>query len=99
MSKHCNGIYKKRPNPVGTKLSEWKNAFIDLPVEKQIYVLKQILALSTNTNQGADLQFLGGAAKTGVSLLSKKIDSYTEFKLVSQSPAGFFATERDLLKV
>ena len=99
MVKHCKGIYSKRPNPVGAKLSEWRITFQKLSVDRQIYVLKQILMLSSNTNQGSDLHDLGGASKTGVSLLSKKVNDYQEFKLISQSPTGIFETERDLLTV
>ena len=97
--KYCTGIYCKRPNPLGKKLKEWQAKFDDLPVDKQIYVLKQILQLSMNSNQGADLRFLGGAAKTGVTLLNKMINGYEEFLLVSLSPTGIYKSETNLLTV
>ena len=97
--KHCAGIYSKRPNPIGTKLKDWKDKFEELPVDKQVYVLKQIMQLSSNSNQGADLQCLGGAAKTGVSLLNKVISGYKEFVLVSYSPTGIYKSEHELLTI
>lgn len=97
--KHCAGIYSKRPNPIGTKLKDWKDKFEELPVDKQVYVLKQIMQLSSNSNQGADLQCLGGAAKTGVSLLNKVISGYKEFVLVSYSPTGIYKSENELLTI
>lgn len=97
--KHCTGMYCKRPNPVGKKLNDWKDKFKELPIDKQVYVLKQILQLSSNSNQGADLQYLGGAAKTGVSLLNKIISGYKEFVLVSFSPTGIYKSEHDLLTI
>ena len=97
--KHCTGIYGKRPNPVGDKLKLWKKRFEELPLDRQVYALQQILQLSSNTNQGADLKELGGAAKTGVALLNKKIETYKEFKLISDTHAGLYRAETDLLTV
>ena len=97
--KHCTGIYSKRPNPVGKKLRDWKEEFEGLSIDKQVYVLKQLIQLSSNSNQGADLQYLGGASKTGVSLISKIINGYKEFKLISLSPTGLYKAEIDLLNL
>ena len=97
--KHCTGIYSKRPNPVGKKLRDWKEEFEGLSIDKQVYVLKQLIQLSSNNNQGADLQYLGGASKTGVSLISKVINGYKEFKLITLSPTGLYKAELDLLNL
>ena len=70
-----------------------------MPIDKQVYILKQLLQLSSNSNQGADLQYLGGAAKTGVALLNKMINGYREFRLVSLSPTGVYKSETDLLTI
>ena len=67
--------------------------------EANLYVLKQLIQLSSNSNQGADLQYLGGASKTGVSLISKIINGYKEFKLISLSPTGLYKAEIDLLNL
>ena len=97
--KHYSGIYSKRPNPVGTKLKAWEESFEVLPTDKQVYILKQLIQLSSNSNQGADLQYLGGAAKTGVALLNKMINGYREFRLVSLSPTGVYKSETNLLTI
>ena len=97
--KHSEGIYGKRPNSVGMKLKDWNDKFEALPIDKQVYVLKQILQLSSNNNQGADLKDLGGAAKTGVALLNKIISVYKDFVLISLSPTGIYRSETNLLTV
>ena len=97
--KHCTGIYSKRPNHERKKLRDWKEEFEGLSIDKQVYVLKQLIQLSSNSNQGADLQYLGGASKTGVSLISKVINGYKEFKLISLSPTGLYMAELDLLNL
>lgn len=96
--KHKTTIFNKRPNSVGDKLVEWEEAFTKIPVDQQVYVLRQILQLSSGGNQGADLKLLGGASKTGVSLLSKKINN-NQIILVSSSTSGLFKSEIDLMKI
>ena len=80
-------------------MRDWKEEFEGLSIDKQVYVLKQLIQLSSNNNQGADLQYLGGASKTGVSLISKIINGYKEFKLISLSPTGLYKAEIDLLNL
>lgn len=99
LQKHLNGIYSRRPNPVGIKLKDGKEKFLQLSIEKQIKVLLQIIQLSQLINQGANLTDIGASAKTGVSLISKKVSDIEEIKIVNQSPAGLFESEIDLLKI
>lgn len=99
VDKHCNTIYKNRPNPVGEKLEGWTENFEKLGLKKQIYVLLQILQLSQLTNMGADLTDIGGVKKTGVSTLNKKISEKKEFKLINQSITGLYESQVDLLTV
>ena len=97
--KHQNTIYAKRPNPVGDKLQEYQGNFEELGIERQIYVLLQILELSQLLNQGADLVEIGGAKQTGVAQINKKISGNVEFKLIHQSVTGLYEQEIDLLTV
>lgn len=97
--KYQRTIYKKRPNPVGDKLEEWQEAFENLSISNQIYVLLQILQLSQQTNAGADLRLIGGKNATGKAQLNKKISDKSEFKLVNQSAAGLYQNEIDLLTI
>ena len=99
LDKHLNNIYSKRPNPVGEKLLKGRENFINLSSEEQIYVLLQIIQLTQLSNQGANLSKIGGSSKTGVSLLSKEISGFDEFKLINQSVTGLYQNEIDLLTV
>lgn len=97
--KYLHQIYKNRPNPIGEKLQEWKEKFGKLKTDRQVYVLLQILRLSTPMNQGADLRDLGGAKQTGVTMLNKEVTKQQEFKLINQSATGLYESELDLLKL
>lgn len=97
--KHKNQIYSKRPNAVGEKLLEWREKFKNLTLDRQIYVLLQILQLSQLTNQGADLSDIGGSKKTGTAKIGKNIYERKECKLINQSVTGLYENEIDLLTV
>lgn len=99
LDKHLSQIYSKRPNPVGEKLKVWRDKFMGLTLQKQVYVLLQILQLSQLLNQGADLTDIGGVKKTGVATLNKVISDKKEFKLINQSITGLYENEIDLLSV
>lgn len=97
--KHCEKIYSKRPNAVGDKLIIYREKFINLDISEQAYVLNQLLLLSGNTNNGADLQKIGGAKSAGVMTLNKKISDNDEFILINQSTTGLYEEYVDLLRV
>lgn len=97
--KHLATILRKRPNPVGEKLKQGREKFIKLSLDDQISVLMQILNLSIIGVTFADLSRIGGAAKSGVMLTSKKISDNFEFKLINQSITGIYEKEVDLLKI
>jgi CRISPR-associated endonuclease Csn1 len=100
MKKHAEDIYAKRPNPIGEILNKGRAKFVDLDVAKQVYILTQILNLSLICNSAsADLKEIGGSAKTGVTLISKRVSGYKEFKLINCSVTGMFEKEVDLLTV
>jgi CRISPR-associated endonuclease Csn1 len=99
-NKHKYGIYAKRPNPIGEILARGREKFVGLERTRQVYVLTQILNLSLICNSAtADLREIGGSAKTGVTLVSKKVSGYTEFKLIHDSVTGLYKKEVDLLTV
>jgi CRISPR-associated endonuclease Csn1 len=98
--KHKLGIYAKRPNPIGDVLENGREKFVGLSTERQVYVLTQILNLSLICNSSlADLREVGGSAKTGVTLINKKISGHQEFKLINYSITGMYEKEVDLLTV
>jgi CRISPR-associated endonuclease Csn1 len=98
--KHSSGIFKKRPNSISKILSEGRKKFEQLSIDRQIYVLTQILNLSLICNSAtADLREIGGSAKSGVSAINKVITGYSDFTLINQSVTGVYEKEVDLLKV
>ena len=99
LEKYNSSIYSKRPNPIGKKLKEWQQDFSELSIEKQIYVLKQLVQLSSNSNQGADLQYIGGSPSTGTTKISKNIEAHKEFSLISMSSTGIFNSAINLLTI
>ncbi len=96
IEKHTNSIYVKRPNAVGNKLLDGREQFEQLSEIEQAQVLMQILQLTQLGNLGADLSLIGGAKKTGVTLISKTISDAEEFVLINQSPTGLYESEIDL---
>lgn len=99
LEKHINTIYSKRPNAVGSKLSDGRKKFESLSELEQAQVLMQILQLTQLANLGADLSLIGGAKKTGMTLISKNVSETDEFVLINQSPAGLYESEIDLKNV
>lgn len=99
MDKHTNAIYAKRPNQVGKKLMEKREEFIELDIDRQLFVIKQILQLSNLTNMGANLVDIGLVKNTGTMKLNKKISDRQEFFLINQSVTGLYENTIDLLTV
>lgn len=97
--KHGNGIFSKRINSVGKKLQESVEIFADLDVSQQCKVLGEILKLTTIGPTSADLTLLGGAAKSGLMLMSKNISDADEMLLMNQSVTGIFENSIDLKTV
>lgn len=97
--KYKSGVYSRRPNAVGENLELWQEKFESIPISQQIYVLRQILKLSTQANQGVDMSYIGGSSRTGVLRINKRISGQEEFKLIHQSATGLYRREVDLLTV
>lgn len=97
--KHIVSSFSKRPNPIGEKLENARDIFINLDIERQVFVIQQIIQLSKLSNMGADLTYIGQSKKTGVMGINKKINDKREFVVINQSPTGLFEKEIDLLTV
>lgn len=97
--KHAQGIFSRRPNPVGAKLKEGREQFISLSLLEQCKVLTEMLKLTIIGNVKADLQLIGGSASSGVMFIPKKITDSKEFILINQSVTGLFEQKIDLLTV
>lgn len=97
--KHAQGIFSRRPNPMGAKLKEGREQFISLSLLEQCKVLTEMLKLTIIGNVKADLQLISGSASSGVMFISKKITDSKEFILINQSVTGLFEQKIDLLTV
>lgn len=84
---------------MGEKLGKGKLMFEQLSCWEQGRVLLEILNLTKIGMTSADLTLIGGAAKSGVMLISKKITDAKEFVLVNQSVTGVYENRIDLLTV
>lgn len=101
-----NSIFKYRIKNLSEVITSGRDLFINLKKEDQILVLKEMLLLFQNINNGVDLGLIGNVNKktkkpikaSGKTLLSKKIN-YNEFKLINQSITGLFENELDLIKI
>lgn len=98
LSKHKNGIYKARMNPVGEKLANARDKFIGLSLLEQAEIILQILKLS-NSEKSADLSKIGESTATGIMLMSKNIMFAESLCIVDQSITGIRETKIDLLNV
>ena len=99
LEKHSTGIYSRRKNPIGNRLTEGREKFVELPMDRQCYVLCQILSVSLRNNEGIDLHDLGFGKSVGKSRFNKNISRLNECKLIIQSITGLYRQEIDLLTV
>jgi CRISPR-associated endonuclease Csn1 len=98
--KYNSAIYKKRQNPISSILIQGKDKFVQLSIERQVYVLMQILNLSFICNScKADLVDIGGSTSSGNMTIGKNISGYSMFELVNQSVTGIYEKGVDLLTV
>ena len=72
---------------------------MELNLDRQVFVLTQILQLSKLSNTGANLIDINGAKKAGTMKLNKCISGTDEFKLIHTSATGLYRKEIDLLTV
>ena len=98
--KHTQSIYARRQNPIGAKLKKGTDSFKKLTVGEQCDVLVQILRISAiGADSQADLRKLGESEHTGVMLMSKKINKYSQCTLINSTTLGLVSQEIDLLTV
>ena len=97
--KHNNGIFTKRPNPMGSNLSAKREIFDELSIEAQATVLYRILQLTAICLTKANLTDIGLSTATGVMLLGKNITGNEEMLLINQSITGLFINTINLLTV
>ena len=98
--KHNDTIYNRRPNPIGKLLDGGREKFLGLNMQDECQVIVEIVnATIIGSISGINLSNIGGARKTGIMLMSKKLDCAKEYKLVNTSSTGLIVEEIDLLKL
>ncbi|MBR1758021.1 MAG: type II CRISPR RNA-guided endonuclease Cas9 [Lachnospiraceae bacterium] len=97
--KHVTGIYSKRPNPVGKKLVSGEHMFLELSLDRQVYVLLQILGLSNIGPTSADLTDIGGSGASGTMKISNTVNTWGEAYILNQSTTGVFEEKINLLTI
>lgn len=98
LEKHTESIYRKRANPIGSKLMDGRQVFVTLSLARQCYVLYQILQI-TRPVSIADLTDIGFSKNTGKFQIGENITKLQECKLILQSATGLYEQEIDLLTV
>lgn len=100
LNKKYNGsIYNKRPNGIGSKLEDLKVEFLNLPIDRQIYVLIQLIKFSQKSNEGIDLSDFKKGKNVGKCKVNKKISDQKSFELINKSVTGLYESKVDLLRV
>lgn len=82
------------------KILEGKEAIFDsLTIERQCFVINQILYWINSTTQNVNLKDLKGSEHAGTLTLNKKISEYNEAILIYQSTTGMYERKLDLLSI
>lgn len=97
--KHNDGIFQKKPNPMGEKLQKGREKFEQLSCLEQGKVILEILKLTTIGVPSADLTLIGDKKGIGVMRINKKVSDAKEFVLINQSVTGVYENRIDLLTV
>ena len=76
-----------------------EDLFKELDIEKQCFVINQIIYWINSTTQNVNLKDLKGSEHTGTLTLNKKITECNEFILIHQSITGMYERNIDLLTI
>ena len=99
LNKHCNGIYAKKPNPMGKTIEKGVEAFQKMDIVSQCQCILQLCMLTSVSSGKADLKSIGGSTSSGVMLIGKEVSSKDEFIWINQSVTGLFENSIDLKTV
>ncbi len=99
LDKHTNGIFSKKPNPIGDKLKVHRDDFVKLTMIEQCKVLTEIVKATGKENNGANLELLNESNVPGKMVVSNEISKYDECVLINQSLTGLYNSRIDLLTI
>ena len=93
-------VFSWKFGALGEKLKDKTEMFENLSVEKQCYVINEILKIVHCNVLSGDLTYLSESKKSGISTTNSKVSdikNITSVKLINQSVTGLFENEVDFL--
>lgn len=92
-----SGIYKNMKCNIVGVLNEGREAFKELPLEKQCQLLVDLFMWNNGKKQSVNLQLIGGKASSGVMMISSKLSSLNEAYIIKESATGLSSRKFSLL--
>ena len=97
--KLCNKPYVNNRWNIYKKLEGKEDVFETLDIERQCFVINQIIYWIKSVTQNVNLKDIKGSEHDGTMTMNKKITEHTEFTLIHQSITGMYEKRIDLLNV
>ncbi|MBQ3513093.1 MAG: type II CRISPR RNA-guided endonuclease Cas9 [Lachnospiraceae bacterium] len=97
--KLCSKPYDNNRWNIYKSIKGKEDIFESLDIEKQCFVINQIIFWINSTTQNVNLKYLKGSEHAGTLTLNKKISECNEFVLIHQSITGMYERKIDLLTV
>lgn len=91
--------YKNNKWNISKILEGKEELFGTLELERQCFVINQIICWINSTTQNVNLKDLNGSEHAGTQLMNKKITECQEAILIHQSATGMYERKIDLLKI
>ena len=95
--KYQNSIFKNEAGALREVVIKGEQKFAEIDVEKQCKVLINIMQHMCE-GFAVDMVLLGSTKSCGIMRMSKMISSAKEMVLITQSPAGIYQAEHNLLE-
>ncbi len=95
-------VFKNNFETVRKVVIDGKEKFTALDIEKQCYVIGEILKILHNDTGSGNLEDIGGAKKSGIVTTNSKISEIKgikSVKLINQSVTGLYENRIDLLSI
>ena len=94
LCKHCDTVYSEKPNPIGAKMLEKRQAFSEVTLKEQVDTLLELLKVTQNQNLSIDAKAIG--LKASAAKMGNEVSSQESFLLINQSVTGLFTKTIDL---
>ena len=98
-AKATTGIFAQRPASQVKTMKNGREKFIAASLMEKCVIINEILHLFQCNASSSNLKLIGGVGRAGVFMVSNKISSRTEAKMINQSVTGLFEQVIDLKTV